>query len=71
MDGGSFSGLLTLIFITLKLTGFINWSWWWVLSPLWISFGLLLVLLIVVFIAVVVFGKKDYVKSKIRKFRRT
>lgn len=33
-----FTGLLTLIFITLKLTGFIDWSWWWVLSPIWIPF---------------------------------
>ena len=32
-----FSGLLTLIFITLKLTGYIAWSWWWVLSPVWIT----------------------------------
>ena len=27
---------LALIFITLKLCGAIQWSWWWVLSPLWI-----------------------------------
>jgi ATP/ADP translocase len=30
-----FFGILTLIFITLKLTGHIAWSWWWVLAPLW------------------------------------
>jgi len=35
--GIGFPGLLTIVFITLKLTGFITWSWWWVLSPLWIS----------------------------------
>lgn len=34
-SGISFLGLLTLIFIALKLTGTIAWSWWWVLSPLW------------------------------------
>jgi hypothetical protein len=28
--------ILFLIFMTLKLTGFINWSWWWVTAPLWI-----------------------------------
>jgi hypothetical protein len=28
--------ILFLIFMTLKLTGFINWSWWWVAAPLWI-----------------------------------
>lgn len=30
-----FLEFLTLIFITLKLTGYIGWSWWWVLAPLW------------------------------------
>jgi len=28
-------GLLGLLFITLKLTGQIDWSWWWVLLPFW------------------------------------
>jgi Transmembrane Fragile-X-F protein. len=36
--GIGFVGLLTIVFITLKLTNFITWSWWWVLSPLWIAF---------------------------------
>ena len=26
---------LFLVFLILKLTGFINWSWWWVTAPLW------------------------------------
>lgn len=43
--GIGFAGLLTVLFIGLKLTGFITWSWLWVLSPLWIAFGLWLVLL--------------------------
>lgn len=43
--GIGFAGLLTIVFITLKLTGVIAWSWLWVLSPLWISF--LLALLII------------------------
>jgi hypothetical protein len=33
--GINFFGLLTIVFITLKLIGYIAWSWWWVLSPLW------------------------------------
>jgi len=36
-SGIGFAGLLTVVFVTLKLTGFISWSWWWVLSPIWIS----------------------------------
>jgi hypothetical protein len=35
--GIDFSGLLQLLFIGLKLTGYINWSWWWVLAPSWIG----------------------------------
>jgi hypothetical protein len=36
--GIGFTGLLTIVFIVLKLTGNIAWPWVWVLSPLWISF---------------------------------
>lgn len=53
-----FAGLLALLFIALKLTHVIDWSWWWVLSPLWISAGLVLVIFILVplIIAAFVFG---------------
>ena len=43
--GVSFLGLLTLLFIGLKLTEYINWSWIWVLSPLWIPMGIALLVL--------------------------
>lgn len=36
MKGTSFLGLLTVLFVGLKLTGYIGWSWWWVLGPIWI-----------------------------------
>jgi len=39
--------LLTVVFITLKLCGVIAWSWWWVLSPIWISISAVLGILIV------------------------
>lgn len=45
-SGIGFTGLLTLIFITLKLTGYITWSWVWVLSPIWITFLIVFVLYI-------------------------
>lgn len=32
-----FTGILALIFITLKLTGYISWAWVWVLAPLWLG----------------------------------
>lgn len=34
--GVDFLGLLTIAFIVLKLCGVIAWSWWWVLSPIWL-----------------------------------
>jgi hypothetical protein len=46
--GIGFAGLLTVVFIALKLTGHITWSWWWVLSPLWISFLLVITILVVI-----------------------
>ena len=47
--GIGFVGLLTILFIGLKLGGVINWSWWWVLAPLWISAILVVAVLGVVF----------------------
>jgi hypothetical protein len=37
-------GTLTIIFLVLKLTKVIDWSWWWVFSPIWIGLGILIVL---------------------------
>ena len=45
--GIGFCGLLTVLFIALKLTGFIGWSWWWVLSPLWLPVITIIITLIV------------------------
>lgn len=41
--GIGFLSLLVLIFIVLKLTDNIAWSWWWVLCPLWAPFGVFLI----------------------------
>jgi hypothetical protein len=35
-SGIGLSGILGVVFVTLKLTGHIDWSWWWVLAPFWI-----------------------------------
>lgn len=40
-SGIGFTGLLAILFIGLKLGNVIDWSWWWVLSPLWIPVALL------------------------------
>jgi len=46
-SGISFLGLLTIVFITLKLCNIIVWSWWLVLSPIWIPIALVLIVLVV------------------------
>lgn len=51
-----FCSILTLIFIVLKLTHYIDWSWFWVLSPLWIPIAILFSILIVGCIAAVLSG---------------
>ena len=56
-----FPGLLTLIFITLKLTGHITWSWIWVLSPIWISIGIAVIVAAVILLAAFI---SDYRSKK-------
>jgi uncharacterized protein (DUF983 family) len=55
-SGISFPGLLTVLFIGLKLTGNITWSWVWVLSPLWISALIGLTILAIMFIILLLQG---------------
>lgn len=45
---GLFFSLLAVLFIGLKLTGYIDWSWWWVLAPLWLPAVIALVILALV-----------------------
>jgi len=50
-----FPVLLTVLFIGLKLSDIIDWSWWWVLSPLWIPLAVVLgVAIVILIIAVIV-----------------
>jgi hypothetical protein len=53
----AFPSLLTVLFIGLKLTGLIAWSWWWVLAPLWLPVTLVLVTLGVAVVATVAAAK--------------
>lgn len=65
--GVGFFGLLAILFIGLKLTGYIDWSWWYVLLPLWGPFALFSVGLIIVglfcFIFLLVSVLIDYMRS--------
>ncbi len=52
-SGIGFSGLLAIVFIALKLTGYIDWPWVWVLSPIWI--GIVLIITVVgIFISIAI-----------------
>lgn len=49
--------ILFVVFLTLKLTNVIDWSWWWVTSPLWISavffvFGMLIIAITAALVAI-------------------
>lgn len=47
-NGVNWAMVLTVLFIILKLTDRIDWTWWWVLCPLWISASLTIVILIII-----------------------
>lgn len=55
-SGMGFTGWLTILFIGLKLTNVIAWSWIWVLSPIWISISILL-LIVALFLIITVIIK--------------
>ena len=52
-SGGGFFSILAVLFIALKLLGVTvvaTWSWWWVLSPLWIPITIFVIILIIVYL---------------------
>lgn len=55
-SGIGFTGLLTILFIALKLLGKISWSWFWVLSPIWISVLIFFIIIIIMMIISVIIG---------------
>ena len=57
--GIGFCGLLAIVFITLKLLGKIDWTWTWVLAPIWIPFSIVMVILLCVGAAFLVAHLRD------------
>lgn len=53
-NGIGFTGLLQILFIALKLTGFIDWTWLWVLSPIWISTLIFIIGAVIVVIGAII-----------------
>ena len=60
--------VLTIVFIVLKLTNVIDWSWLWVLSPLWI-YAILTIILIVILSIIEVVGNKRYKTNRSKKLK--
>ena len=58
-SGLGFSGVLTIIFIVLKLVGVIDWSWWWVVSPTLINIGVCL-LFVIIYTIYLIHKQKTY-----------
>ena len=61
-SGLGLSTVLTIVFVVLKLVGVINWSWIWVLSPIWIDL-ILVVLLIIGLYIYEIYDVKKYTKK--------
>ena len=55
--GLGFCSALTIAFIVLKLTHYIEWPWVWVLAPAWIPIGLIILVLVIVVIAGIISSK--------------
>lgn len=68
--------ILFIIFLILKLTDNIDWSWWWVTSPLWIPFVVvfgIIAIFLFIFLISIIFGadiKIEDVKSKLNKIKK-
>jgi hypothetical protein len=73
-NGGiGFVSLLTVLFIGLKLTGNIAWSWWWVLSPIWITWGFTIGILLLIGLCALLavwLDSKSVTPPRSKKFRR-
>lgn len=56
-SGIGFVGLLTIAFIVLKLTDYIDWSWWWVWSPVIIATAVFFIVVVPIAVCVAIWGK--------------
>lgn len=56
--GLSLPVVVFVVFLILKLTNLVKWSWWWITSPLWIVVALVVVLAVISFCVLVFRVKK-------------
>ena len=57
--GIGLSGLLGVVFIVLKLTHVIDWSWWWVTAPFWAPLALAMIFIVVGILISIISGRED------------
>jgi hypothetical protein len=55
-NGLGLGTVLFIVFLILKLTGTIDWSWWWVTSPLWVPLTLGIVVMGI--LGLIIYGRK-------------
>lgn len=71
--GLSITSVLFIVFLVLKLTGNIDWSWWWVTSPLWIPIALVLgivfISILIVIVALIFGASIDDIKNSSQKIK--
>ena len=65
-SGIGICGVLTIVFVVLKLVGVINWSWLWVLCPLWIDILLTVIVLVIIAIIDKRIRKKTWKSGRIK-----
>jgi hypothetical protein len=68
--GIGFLGALAILFIALKLTGYIDWSWWWVLSPLYPAALLLAPLVVLLIMYGIAWMAEDVVEPWLLRWKR-
>ncbi len=71
--GPSLVPMLTVLFVALKLTNVIQWSWWWVLSPIWIALSIVAIILIalIFFMWLSIRKEKKWESGKVERAKKT
>jgi len=65
-NGLSLTGVLFIVFLVLKLTGNLDWSWIWIFSPFWIPLLIIFSISLVIFIAIVIAVSLGYPSEEIK-----
>lgn len=68
----SLSTVLFIVFLVLKLTGYITWSWWWVIAPLWVGpalfFGIIAIALCLGLVGLILYALYELINLIFNKY---